>query len=139
MEKVKLAFAKGRHPYSYMIRMRYQSRWSHVVIVAGDKVQEALNPEGVVYTPLDEFVARYGDDRIAFAEAWAKPGWRERMDEMDGLKYDFWGAFGMGIGTRRFDHPDKVWCSHHVGYVLGTPRKDRMLRLSPEHIWIYTD
>lgn len=138
MEQARLIFAKGHQITSYVIRLRYQSRWSHVGIIVGDNVHEALNPQGVVPTPLADFIARYGTDRIEIATAYAEPGWQDRAAEMLGVKYDFWGAFGMGIGTRRFDHPEKVWCSHHVGYVLGTYRPERLNRLSPEHIWIST-
>lgn len=138
MEKTRVIFAKGHHFSSYMIRMRYQSRWSHCGFLVGYVVHEALKPQGVVKTPLSDFIARYGAERVEIAEANAEPGWQERAEEMLGVKYDFWGAVGMGFGTRRFDHPDKVWCSHHVGYVLGTWRPERLNRLSPEHIWMNT-
>ena len=99
-------------------------------------VHEAENPQGVIKTPLSDFIKRYGEDRIAFADCYVEPGWQDRAKEMLGLGYDFWGAFGMGICTTKLDDPDKVWCSHHVGYVLGTFRPERLLKLSPEHIWM---
>lgn len=136
MQKVQVIFAKGRHPYSYLIRLRYQSRWSHVGVIIGNDVHEAESPAGVVTTPLHEFISRYGADRVAVAEAWAEPGWQQRAQQLLGTPYDFWGAFGMGIGTRKLDDPNALWCSHHVGIVLGTYRPERMNRLSPEHIWM---
>ena len=138
LKKCKLIFAKGSHPYSYLTRLRYQSRWSHVGWLDGDVVHEAINPEGVVKTPLSVFIERYGLDNISIVETYAEDGYVERAEEMLGMGYDFWGAFGMGVGTRKLDHPDKVWCSHHVGYILGTFRPERLNRLSPEHIWIMT-
>lgn len=136
MDKVRVIFAKGRHVTSYAIRLRYQSRWSHVGIIIGDEVHEAVHPAGVIKTPLQEFINRYGTDRVEIAVAYAEPGWQQRASDMLGTDYDFWGAFGMGIGTRKFDNKNAVWCSHHVGIVLGTFRNERLNRLSPEHIWI---
>lgn len=138
MEKVTLIFAKGRAATSYVIRLRYQSRWSHVGTLIDDEVHEALHPQGVVKTPVFDFISRYGADRIEIAEAYAEPGWQERAQNLLGTPYDFWGAFGMGIGTRKLDNPNAIWCSHHVGIILGTYRPERLNRLSPEHIWMST-
>lgn len=136
MEKVQLIFARGHSVGSYAIRLRYQSRWSHVAIIIGDVVHEAMHPAGVVKTPLAEFKARYGDGNWAIAMAYARPGWQVRANALLGLRYDWWGAFGIGIGTRKLDNPDALWCSHHVGIVLGTFRPERLNRLAPEHLWI---
>lgn len=136
MEKVDLIFAKGTHPYSYLVRFRYQSRWSHVGVIIDGVVHEAANPDGVIKTPLDEFIARYGESRIARAWTYAEPGWRERAESLQGMDYDFYGAAGIGFFTTKLDDPDKLWCSHHVGIILGTLRPERLNMLSPEHIWI---
>jgi len=61
MEKVQLIFARGHSTGSYAIRLRYQSRWSHVAVIIGDMVHETVHPDGVVKTPLQEFKDRYGD------------------------------------------------------------------------------
>lgn len=136
MEKVTVIFAKGKHPYSYLTRIRFQSMWSHCGVLEGNVVHETIHPQGVVKTPLAEFLARYGEGRVRLAECYAEEGWRERANTVQSAGYDFWGAFGLGIGTRKFDHPDKLWCSHHVAIILGTGRPERYNRLSPEHIWI---
>lgn len=136
LQKVTLIFARGRSVRSYAIRIRYQSRWSHVAIVIGDMVHEAMHPDGVVKTPLQEFKDRYGDGNWEIATAYAEPGWQLRASSLLGLEYDFWGAFGIGIGTRKLDNPDALWCSHHVGIILGTLRPERLNRLAPEHLWI---
>lgn len=138
MEKVSVVFAKGKHPYSYVTRVRFQSRWSHTGVLVGDEVHEAVFPQGVIKTPLCEFIQRYGADRVNISEAYAEPGWQQRANNLLGTPYDFWGAFGMGIGTRKLDDKDALWCSHHVAIVLGTYRPERLNRLSPEHIFINT-
>ena len=138
LEKVKLVFAKGRHPYSYLVRLRYQSRWSHVGIVIGDEIWEAAHPTGVHPIPIKDFIARYGIDRIDVVEAYAMPGWQERARSQEGKEYDFWGAAGLGFGTRNWADDDAWWCSEYIGFVLGTVRKDRVSRLSPEHNFMFT-
>ncbi len=143
MEKVQLIFGKGRAIGSYAIRLRYQSRWSHVGVVIDGMVHEAVyNLDGwisfVVETPLDDFKKRYGAGRWELADAIAEPGWRERANSLLGLPYDWWGAFGIGLGTRKLDKPNALWCSHHVGIILGTLRPERLNRLAPEHLWIYS-
>ncbi len=138
MEKVQLIFARGRSVGSYAIRLRYQSRWSHVAVVIGDMVHEAMHPDGVVKTPLQEFKDRYGDGNWEIATAYAEPGWQLRANSLLGLRYDWWGAVGIGFGTRKLDNPDALWCSHHVGIILGTLRTERLNRLAPEHLWIVT-
>ena len=138
MEKVQLIFARGHSIGSYAIRLRYQSRWSHVAIIIGDMVHEAMYSAGVVKTPLAEFKARYGDGNWEIATAYAEPGWQLRANSLLGLRYDWWGAVGIGFGTRKLDNPDAIWCSHHAGIILGTLRQERLNRLAPEHLWIVT-
>jgi hypothetical protein len=129
--------AQGKTAAARTIRIRYQSRWSHCAVIDDDDiVHESVFPDGVIKTPLEEFKARYGDGQWEIAHAYAEPGWRERAESLVGLKYDFFGALGIGFGTRRFDHPDRLWCSHHTAIILGTLRPDRLNRLAPEHIWI---
>lgn len=138
VERVKLIFAKGKHPYSYLVRLRYQSRWSHVGIIIGDEVWEAADKIGVQPIPLAKFIERYGESRVEVHEALALPGWKERALSQRGKEYDFWGAAGIGFGTRKWADDDKWWCSEYMGYVLGTVRKERIERLSPEHIFMFT-
>lgn len=138
MEKVQLIFGKGRAPESYAIRIRYQSRWNHVGWLVDGIVHEAVHPQGVIKTPLQDFKDRYGEGRWEIATAYAAPGYRERAESLLGLKYDWWGALGIGLGTRKLDNPDALWCSHHVAIILGTLRPERLNRLAPEHIWIYS-
>jgi hypothetical protein len=136
LQKIQLIFARGKAPASYAIRVRYQSRWSHVGVIKNGMVHEACHPQGVIETPLEEFKKRYGDGRWEIANAYAEPGWELRADSLLGLRYDWWGAAGIGFGTRKLDDPDALWCSHHVGIILGTLRPERLNRLAPEHIWI---
>lgn len=136
MEKIQLIFARGHSVGSYAIRLRYQSRWSHVAVIIGDTVHEAMYPAGVVKTPLAEFKARYGDGNWEIGTAYAEPGWQLRANSLLGLRYDWWGAVGIGFGTRKLDNPYALWCSHHVGIILGTLRPTRLNRLAPEHLWI---
>lgn len=144
MEKVQLIFARGHSIGSYAIRLRYQSRWSHVGIIIDGFVHEAVYStddnlfSGVVATPLEDFKARYGDGNWEIATALAKPNWRKRADDLLWLEYDLWGAIGIGFGTRKLDDPKKLWCSHHVGIILGTLRPERLNRLAPEHLWLFT-
>lgn len=138
LQKVTLIFARGHSVGSYAIRLRYQSRWSHVAIIIGDVVHEAIYPDGVVKTPLQDFKDRYGDGNWEIATAYAAPGWQMRANSLLGLPYDFWGAVGIGIGTRKLDNPFALWCSHHTGIILGTLRPERLNRLAPEHLWMVT-
>lgn len=138
MEQIQVIFGKGTALASYAIRLRYQSRWSHCGVIIDGMVHEAIYPDGVIKTPLQEFKDRYGDGRWEIATAYAEPGYQARANSLLGLKYDFWGAAGIGFGTRKLDDPDALWCSHHVGIILGTLRPERLNRLAPEHLWIYS-
>lgn len=138
MQKVQVIFGKGRAIGSYAIRLRYQSKWSHCGVIIDGMVHEAVHPQGVIVTPLAEFKKRYGPGRWEIAVANAEPGWELRAKELLGLKYDWWGALGIGLGTRKLDDPDALWCSHHTGIILGTLRPERLNRLAPEHLWIYS-
>lgn len=138
LKRVQLIFARGKAPASYAIRIRYQSRWSHVGVIIKGMVHEAIHPQGVIKTPLEEFKKRYGDGRWEIATAFAEPGWENRANSLLGLPYDWWGAAGIGFGTRKLDDPNALWCSHHTGIILGTLRQERLNRLAPEHIWIYS-
>lgn len=137
-EHARIIFGKGRALTSYAIRLRYQSRWSHVGIIINGFVHEAVWPEGVIKTPLREFKRRYGKGRWEIATAFAASGWEARAQQLLGTPYDLFGAAGIGFGTTKLDDPNKLWCSHHVAIVLGTLRPERLNRLAPEHLWMFT-
>jgi hypothetical protein len=137
-EQVQLIFGKGLTPISLAIRLRYQSRWTHVGVIIDGVVHEAVYHGGVIKTPLNEFKKRYGFGNWDVATALALPGWRERAESLIGIEYDWWGAAGIGFGTRKLDDPNKLWCSHHAAIILGTLRPERLNRLAPEHLWIFS-
>ncbi|MDZ7870796.1 MAG: hypothetical protein U5L02_16620 [Rheinheimera sp.] len=97
MEKIQLIFARGHSVGSYAIRLRYQSRWSHVAVIIGDMVHEAMHPAGVVKTPLQEFKDRYGDGNWEIATAYAEPGWQLRANWFTGSSVRLVGRCGYRV------------------------------------------
>lgn len=73
----------------FAIRVRYQSRWSHVGVIKNGMVHEACHPQGVIDTSLVEFKKQYGDGHWEIATAYAEPGWDLRADSLLGLLYDW--------------------------------------------------
>ena len=134
MEKLPIIFARSNQIGSWLIRMFTWGRFSHVGIVDGDNVIEAVGFKGVVVTPLEEFKQRYSYTELAYFPC-------ECLDQAYylaynevGKKYDWLAIFGH-IFRRRWDNPDRWVCSELIAYASQIVRHSRVSSYSPEDVF----
>jgi hypothetical protein len=115
------------------------SDWSHVAIIDGDDVIEAVWPE-VRCTLLAEVIASHSEHCIidipcpddAAGIAWARA--------QIGAPYDLIGMLGLGL-NRDWQDDTRWWCSEHAtGALLAAGRQvfreGMMHRITPQHLWM---
>jgi uncharacterized protein YycO len=141
MSAVKLLFCSNpRNPLSWAIRVGSWSRWSHVAIVDGDSVIEAVALKGVTRTSLD---ARLRQD----------PSWA--VSELPcndaaaviaaaagqiGKPYDYTAVLGLGL-HRDWQQDDSWFCSELAAWSFqegGSPlfRAHAARRVTPQDLWM---
>lgn len=140
MKTLDLLFCTNpRNPLSWLIRAGSWSQWSHVAIIDGDDVIEAIAINGVVRTPITvrkvqdtrwEVVAMPCADPSAVIAAAAS---------QIGKPYDYTGVLGVGL-HRDWQDDGRWFCSELVAYAFeaaGFPlfRADAFRRISPQAIW----
>ena len=135
MQKIPLIFGRDRFGVgSWAIRLFTWSRWSHVGIIQGENVIEAVAGKGVIITPLSEFKARYSAWEVAHAPV-ADPeiAYDKALAEV-GKGYDYRAIFAL-IFRQRWDNKDAWICSELYAHVSGIVRHGRMSRFTPEDAW----
>lgn len=137
MNTMTVVFGRSSMIGSVLIRLFTWSRWSHVGIVDGDMVIEAVGFKGVIITPLSEFKARYSSTELASFPCKDNTLALTLAYREVGKGYD-WGAIIGHIIRRRYDNPDKWVCSELVAHVSGVVRKDRVSSVSPEDIFKFS-
>jgi hypothetical protein len=123
---MKTIFGRNNHWISVLIQLRTWGDWSHVGIVDGDQVIEAVGPpigeyvkhclfntplvtpHGVRYTPIEDFKSRYFVTEIRYL-----PGDIEKARESIGRPFDMRALFG-GFFYQNWQDPDKDCCSEVV-------------------------
>lgn len=134
MEKLPIIFARSNLIGSLAIRLFTWSRFSHVGIIDGDYVIEAVGFKGVIKTPIEEFKARYSYTEEAYFYC-------DSVDEALSLAYDEigkgydWLAIFGHIFRRRWDNPDKWVCSELIAYASQIVRHSRVSSYSPEDVF----
>lgn len=141
MNVINLLFCTNpRNPLSWVIRAGSWSKWSHVAIIDGDDVIEAVAIDGVVVTPLA--------DRKASDPTWqivtlpcAKPdavisAARSQL----GKPYDYTGVLGIGL-HRDWQQTNRWFCSELVAWAFeqgGSPlfRAGASRRVTPQDVWM---
>jgi uncharacterized protein YycO len=128
------------NPLSWAIRACSWSRWSHVGLIDGDSVVEAVALKGVVRTPLAQRQAedpRWAishlpcrDPSVVIAEAVLQIG----------KPYDYTAVLGLGL-HRVWKDDDSWFCSELVAYAFdraGSPlfRADSLRRVTPQDLWM---
>ena len=132
---IQVIFGRNNLPFSWLIRIVTWSRWSHCGIVINDKVFEARVFEGVVITPLQEFIDRYNKHEIASVPvADNVPAALDRLSSCIGLPYDYLAAFGVLFRTG-WNNVKAKDCSELVATVCGMFRTERVSRITPEDIY----
>lgn len=134
-------FTRSRTPVSWLIRATTRwGPWSHVGVVNGDEVIEALAFKGVVVTPLSKVVERSSEVKLVdfyCPEPMVGMMWAQSSV---GTKYDWGGALGIPFRQRNWQQTDRWYCSEHLEYTLilaGRPRFRRILdRISPNDSYV---
>jgi uncharacterized protein YycO len=141
MPTLQLLFCTNpRNPLSWMIRVGSWSRWSHVAIVSGQSVIEAVAIDGVSQRPIAD---RQRQDLRWQLVDFACPnpdGVIEAARSQIGKPYDYTGVLGVGL-HRDWQQDDAWFCSELVawafqeaGCALFRPGATR--RITPQDLWM---
>ena len=104
-------FGRNNHWISRLVRWRTSAPWSHVGMIDGDSVLEAMGPIGVKLTPISEFEARYTHTERRYL-----PGNLEKAKAKLGAPFDTRGLWGIFF-KRKDSHDINGWfCSELVAY-----------------------
>jgi uncharacterized protein YycO len=139
---LKLLFCTNDLPAAVAIRVFTWSDWSHVAIIDGDFLVEAVWPTVRVssLSSAKRFYSRYcvadmptKDDRAVIEAA------RSQI----GKPYDVSALFGF-LARREWQKTDKWFCSELVAWSFaqgGAPlfRPGTFSRVTPQHLWMITD
>lgn len=135
MEIVPVIFSRNGSLFSALIRLFTWSRWSHCGIIHGDKVIEATFWHGVVATPLHEFQRRYKTWSIqSMPTPDSTSAIKLAMAEL-GKPYDKTAIISLVL-RRRWQQADSWFCSELLAHASGMYRRERLSRVTPEHIWM---
>jgi len=94
---------------SRVIRFRTHGTWSHVGLVDGDHVIEAIGGLFVCRTPMNDFLARYTETQTLLTM-----GDIEVARRVIGQKFDSAGIFGLFVHYTKAQDPNKWFCSELV-------------------------
>lgn len=141
MKSIDLLFCTNpTNPLSWLIRAGSWSKWSHVAIIDGDDVIEAIALHGVVTTPL---ATRQAEDRswqvvtLPCADPQAVIA---AARSQIGKPYDYTGVLGIGL-HRDWQESDAWFCSELVAWSFeqgGSPlfRAGASKRVTPQDVWM---
>lgn len=141
MNTIKLLFCTNpRNPLSWTIRACTWSEWSHVAIVDGDDVIEAIALNGVVQGSLANRQAR--DPRWCLVDVpCADPSAVIASARSQiGKPYDYTAVVGLGL-HRVWKDADSWFCSELVAWAFehaGMPlfRTEAVQRVTPQLLWM---
>lgn len=136
MKKMIVAFSRDYTIASFAIRLFTWSRWHHCGVVTkdGQYVIEAKFFKGVVKTPIEEFKKSYRT--VKFGKPPVKhKNWEQIAKSKIGNKYDRMAIISIIFRLNR-QHSFKNTCSEVTAEIMGTFRKDKAYRVTPEDIWM---
>lgn len=139
MQHVKVVFTRSHNIGSLLIRLMTWSTWSHIAIVDGDEVIEAVYPK-VRRVPLAVFLKGKSKVHYDLLPCQDAEGIVSAANSQVGKRYDIGAIFGIFFRRDWHDH-DKWFCSELIGWAFwmgGTPifRNRRLRRVTPEHLWM---
>jgi uncharacterized protein YycO len=118
VQTVRIIFTRRRNAFSLLLRTFLWSAWSHVAIVDGDQVVEAVTFHGVRVRPLADLLrdsSRHEFVDVPVADAAAVIA---AARGQVGKGYDWFGC--LGIAARRNWQSATDWfCSELVAWALG--------------------
>lgn len=140
MNTVRLMFSTTRWPLSTVIRAFTWSRWSHVSLVDGADVIEAIAVHGVRRAPLSEAIARAADHAFVDLPAADPAAVLAAAAGEIGKRYDYAALLGLAL-RRDWQACDAWFCSELVAWAFesaGQPllRAEVVRRVTPQHLWM---
>lgn len=136
---MKALFSASPKPGSVLIRAGTWSRFSHVALVDGDEVIEAVWPK-VRVAPLAEVMALHSVNVLARLPC-RDPDIAIRAARSQlGKPYDLTAVVGIGL-HRNWQETDSWFCSELLAWALaqsGSPlfRAEALHRVVPQHLWM---
>ncbi|WP_115954009.1 YiiX/YebB-like N1pC/P60 family cysteine hydrolase [Cupriavidus plantarum] len=117
MKTVRLMFSTTHWPLSAVIRAFTWSRWSHVAVIDGDTVIEAVAVHGVRRAPLKEAIERASDFALVDLPARSPEAVIEAAASQLGKPYDYSALVGLALHREWQD--DGAWfCSELVAWAF---------------------
>jgi uncharacterized protein YycO len=139
MQTVRVIFTRSRNLGSFFIRLFTWSTWSHVGIVDGEYVIEAVWPK-VRRVRIDKFLEGKSNWRIDQFACANKQAIIDAAKSQLGKPYDIGAVIGF-LFRSNWQDDDKWFCSEILAWAFdkgGTPlfRPKRLRRVRPEHLWM---
>ena len=141
MSQLSLIFCTNPvNPLSWAIRAASWSRWSHVAVVDGDTVIEAITFHGVVRTPLAQRQKQDPRWSISALPCTDPAAVITAAASQVGKPYDYTGVLGIGL-HRNWQQGDRWFCSELVAWAFaagGSPlfRTHATHRVTPQDLWM---
>ena len=136
---MRVLFCTSNLPGAALIRAVTWSRWSHVALVDGDDVIEAIWP-AVRVAPLAEVIAKHSAHVIVELPCPSPAEVIKAARSQVGKPYDLTALFGL-LMHRDWQEKDSWFCSELVAWAFaaaGQPifRQDASSRITPQHLWM---
>lgn len=140
MKYVRVLFSTTRWPLSAAIRAATWSRWSHVAMVDGDSVIEAVAGKGVRRASLRGAIDRAADFAFVDLPATDPASVIAAAAGEINKPYDYTALIGLAL-RRDWQEPDAWFCSELVAWSFqeaGQPllRAEVVRRVTPQHLWM---
>lgn len=135
-----LLFSNQRDLLSRAIRIATWSNWSHVALVDGDRVIEALAPRGVQINDTDHVTMRSHEYALVDLPCRDPEAVLTAAASQAGKPYDYTALLGMAL-RRNWQEDDAWFCSELIAWAFaqaGEPlfRPEVMRRVTPQHLWM---
>lgn len=140
MKTVRVLFSTTRWPLSAAIRAFTWSRWSHVALVDGATVIEAVAVHGVRRALLADAIERAADYAFVDLPASDPAAVLAAAAGELGKPYDLTALLGLVL-RRDWQECDAWFCSELVAWAFqaaGQPllRSEVVRRVTPQHLWM---
>lgn len=140
MESIQLLFSTTRHPFSGLIRAATWSRWSHVALVAGPHVIEAVALGGVRQVSRGYALQRASEHCLVDLPAHNAQAIIDAARSQIGKPYDWTAVAGLGL-HRDWQEDDAWFCSELVAWAADQAgeswfRPEALRRITPQHLWM---
>lgn len=140
MLTIKLLFSTTHYPFSALIRATTWSRWSHVALIDGDQVIEAVALEGVRQGSLSGALSGAREYEVVELPCSDPCTVINAARSQLGKPYDWTAIAGLSL-HRDWQEEDSWFCSELVAWAAAQAgeiwfRPDALRRVTPQHLWM---